>query len=137
MSHVSDDVLAAIALGDPDVDPADREHAESCPVCSEELAELDHVHTLLREEVGLRASHRVDPGPEVWQRVLAATRADADMDPPTGIPRKSPATTLPTPCPTKSREASEARPSGLGMPADTAAPWTSPMKASDAAGTRR
>ena len=38
MTHVSDDVLAAIALGDPDVGPADRDHVDSCPVCSEELA---------------------------------------------------------------------------------------------------
>jgi hypothetical protein len=73
MSHVSDDVLAAIALGDPDVSPADREHAESCPVCSEEVAELATVHGLLREEVGMRGAHRVDLGPQVWERVLAAT----------------------------------------------------------------
>jgi hypothetical protein len=79
MTHLTDDVLAAIALGEPDVAPDDLAHVNSCPVCSEELAELDHVHTLLREEVGLRASHRVDPGPEVWQRVLAATRADAPV----------------------------------------------------------
>ena len=76
MTHLTDEVLAALALGDPDVDAADREHAESCPLCSEEVAELASVHGLLREEVGMRASHRVDPGPEVWQRVLAATRDD-------------------------------------------------------------
>ena len=77
MTHLTDDVLAAIALGEPDVAPDDLAHVDSCPVCSEELAELDHVHTLLREEVGLRDAHRVDPGLEVWQRVLAATREDA------------------------------------------------------------
>jgi Anti-sigma-K factor rskA len=77
MSHVSDDVLAAIALGDPDVDPADREHAESCPVCSEELSELRQVSAMLRDEVGMRDAHRVDPGPQVWERVLAATSGEA------------------------------------------------------------
>lgn len=76
MSHVRDDVLAAIALGDPDVDPADREHAASCPVCSEELAELAHVNAMLRDEVGMRDGHRVDPGPQVWERVLAATNEE-------------------------------------------------------------
>jgi anti-sigma-K factor RskA len=76
MTHLNDEVLAALALGDSDVDPADREHAETCPVCSEEVTELASVHGLLRQEVGMRGSHRVDPGPEVWQRILAETRDD-------------------------------------------------------------
>jgi hypothetical protein len=76
MTHLTDEVLAAIALGDPDVDPADRQHAETCPLCSEEVAELTSVHGLLREEAGMRGTHRVDPGPQVWQRVLAATSED-------------------------------------------------------------
>ena len=76
MTHLTDEVLAAIALGDPDVDPADRQHAETCPLCSEEVAELISVHGLLREEAGMRGAHRVDPGPQVWQRVLAATSED-------------------------------------------------------------
>ena len=48
MSHVNDDVLAAIALGDADVSAEDRAHVESCPVCSQEVEELAHVHGLLR-----------------------------------------------------------------------------------------
>ena len=81
MTHVSDDVLAAIALGDPDVDPADRAHVDSCPVCSEELAELVHVQGLLREEVGMRGAHRVEPGPELWERIAAEAREDAAVEP--------------------------------------------------------
>jgi Anti-sigma-K factor rskA, C-terminal len=76
MTHLTDEVLAALALGDSDVDAADRQHAQTCPLCSEEVAELASVHGLLREEVGMRASHRVDPGPGVWQRVLAGTLDD-------------------------------------------------------------
>ena len=76
MTHVSDDVLAAIALGDLDVDPADRDHVDSCPMCSEELAELVQVHGLLREEVGMRGAHRVEPGPELWERIAAEARDD-------------------------------------------------------------
>ncbi|HEY6743664.1 MAG TPA: anti-sigma factor, partial [Lapillicoccus sp.] len=87
MTHVSDDVLAAIALGDPDVDPADHEHVSACPVCSEEVTELVQVHSLLREEVGMRSAHRVEPGPQVWERVLAATDEDAAPEPrPTAEP---------------------------------------------------
>ncbi|MFI5074944.1 MAG: anti-sigma factor domain-containing protein [Actinomycetales bacterium] len=81
MTHVSDDVLAAIALGDPDVDPADRAHVDSCPVCSEELAELVHVQGLLREEVGMRGAHRVEPGPELWERIAAEATGDAAVEP--------------------------------------------------------
>jgi hypothetical protein len=65
----------------PDVDPADRDHVDSCPVCSEELAELVHVHGLLREEVGMRGAYRVDPGPQVWEQVLAATSEDRSAAP--------------------------------------------------------
>ena len=71
-------------------------------------------------------------------RAPAALFSDvADMDPPTGMPRNTPAITFAAPCPTKSRDASEKRPSGLGNLADMAAPWTSPTNASDSAGTSR
>ncbi len=65
------------------------------------------------------------------------TSDDADIEPPTGIPWKSPARMLPAPCPTKSSDASVGEPSGFGNPAETPAPWTRPTKASDTAGTRR
>jgi hypothetical protein len=74
-------VLAAIALDEPDVDPADRAHVDSCPVCSEEVAELVRVRSLLREGVGMRGTHRVEPGPQVWERVLAATQGEEAAEP--------------------------------------------------------
>ena len=61
--------------------------------------------------------------------------AVADMDPPTGIPRNTPAITFATPCPMKSRDACGYLPSGLANLAEMAAPWTSPTNASDSAGT--
>ena len=67
----------------------------------------------------------------------AATIDEVDIDPPTGMPRKSPDTRLPAPCPMKLRDASAGFPSGLGTAAATAAPCTRPMSASDSAGTRR
>jgi hypothetical protein len=81
MTHVSDDVLAAIALDEPDVDPVDRAHVDSCPVCSEEVAELVRVRSLLREGVDMRGTHRVEPGPQVWERVLAATQGEEAAEP--------------------------------------------------------
>lgn len=80
MSHVSDDVLAAIALGDPDISPEDQAHVASCPVCSQEVAELVQVHGLLREEAGMRVPHRVDPGPAVWDRIVASTQEPVALE---------------------------------------------------------
>ena len=62
---------------------------------------------------------------------------DPDIDPPTGIPWKSPAAMLPAPCPTKSRDVSAGLPSGVGRLAPTAAPWMTPTKASEKAGISR
>jgi Anti-sigma-K factor rskA len=76
MTHVNDDVLAAIALGEADVDAADRTHVDSCPVCSQEVEQLTHVHGLLREEFGMHEAHRVEPGAQVWQRIATATAVD-------------------------------------------------------------
>ena len=63
------------------------------------------------------------------------TSDDADIEPPTGIPWNTPATTLPAPCPTKSLDASVADPSGFGNPAEIPAPCTRPTNANDTAGT--
>ena len=59
-------------------------------------------------------------------RAPAATlTAVCPTDPPTGWPRKSPASRLPTPCATKSRLVTERLPSGLGADSLTPAPWIS------------
>ena len=89
MTHVSDDVLAAVALGDPDVDPADRSHLDDCPVCAAEVAELAAVHDLVRHEAAVTDPPRVEPDPDVWARIAVATTdigsapAGTDPDPET------------------------------------------------------
>ena len=71
-------------------------------------------------------------------RAPAATiSADADIEPPTGMPRNTPETMLPTPWPMKLRESSAGLPSAFGTPAATAAPCTRPTNASESAGTAR
>ena len=70
MNHVTDETLAAIALGEHDVDPAARDHVGGCPVCSLEVAELAQVDALLRLEglpadaSGHRRGARGAPGAE-------------------------------------------------------------------------
>ena len=67
----------------------------------------------------------------------AAVSELADMDPPTGMPWNSPATTLPAPWPMKSALSSDGLPSSFGTAAATPAPCTRPTNANDAAGITR
>ena len=62
---------------------------------------------------------------------------DADTEPPTGMPRNTPAARLATPWPTKSRDASGYCPSGFGKFAEMPAPCTRPTNASETAGSNR
>ncbi len=80
MNHVTDETLAAIALGEPDVDPAARDHVGGCPVCSLEVAELQQVDALMRVEAasGEPARVRLEPSPGLWERIRAETTERAD-----------------------------------------------------------
>ena len=80
----------------------------------------------------------VSPATSGARRVRApAVRfsADADTEPPTGMPWNTPLATFAAPCATKSRDASAADPSGLAKPPEIPAPWTRPTNASASAGT--
>jgi hypothetical protein len=86
MNHVPDELLAALALGDDDVEAAVRDHVEDCPVCSLEVAELAQVHQLVRSEwvAGAAAGPtRLEPSPQVWQRILAGTSGRGEPGAPT------------------------------------------------------
>ncbi|MEP6630717.1 MAG: anti-sigma factor [Lapillicoccus sp.] len=82
MNHVTDETLAAMALGEHDVDPAARDHVGGCPVCSLEVAELTQVDALLhRERAPADASSavearavRLEPSAGLWTRILAETQ---------------------------------------------------------------
>ncbi len=63
--------------------------------------------------------------------------AEADTEPPTGMPWKIPDAMLPTPWPTKSRDASPYVPSAFGKLAEMPAPCTRPTKARESAGRTR
>jgi hypothetical protein len=68
-SHVDDDVLALLALGENAGSTADLAHVEECERCTDELASLTDVVGLARSggaDVAL-----VAPAPEVWDRVAA------------------------------------------------------------------
>ncbi|MGO4298847.1 anti-sigma factor [Leifsonia sp. RAF41] len=70
MSHSDPDVLAMLALGDPDVDEADAEHVMGCPECSAELARLTRVTRAARENGPLDFELK-EPSPAVWEGIRA------------------------------------------------------------------
>jgi len=89
--HVSDDVLALLALGEQAGTDAERAHVVDCTLCSDEVTALADVVGLARGGDAL-----VAPAPQVWDRVadeLGLTRADraddADVVVPLGRRRRS------------------------------------------------
>ena len=81
-SHVDDDVLALLALGETAGSTADLAHIEECERCSDELASLLDVVGLARS--GGPDAVLVAPAPQVWDRVaaelgLAGTPSSAEV----------------------------------------------------------
>ena len=80
-SHVDDELLALLALGEPAGSTADLAHVEECERCADELASLSDVVGLARS-AGADAA-LVAPAPAVWDRVSAelglSSSADADV----------------------------------------------------------
>ncbi|HYN68380.1 MAG TPA: anti-sigma factor [Ornithinibacter sp.] len=78
MTHPDDDVLAALALGEP-APSGVAEHAHGCPSCSGALATLRDTRTMLRAP----APVLVAPPPFVWEAVEAEiNREPADHSTP-------------------------------------------------------
>jgi hypothetical protein len=75
MTHLSEDVLAALALGEADVAQADRDHVQSCAACSAEVDALSRVRgTLVGADLAVAPDP--SPGPELWERIVAATSGE-------------------------------------------------------------
>lgn len=67
MSHIDQDVLALLALGDATPDVAERAHLEACDVCRAELDDFRRVVSVARPAPELL----VTPSPAVWQAIAA------------------------------------------------------------------
>ena len=91
MTHVDEEVLAALAIGDPDMGPADAEHVQSCPTCRAGVAALLRVQSLLRETPASSELER-NPDAAVWERIAAATTSDSAADSP-DLPSPGPSVT--------------------------------------------
>jgi len=96
MTHVPDEVLAALALGQTDVPPSDREHVRTCPECNAGLAQLRRVEQLLADSSAQPAEL---PDGRLWERIAAATApAPHGATPPAAVATpSSPGTEQPRP----------------------------------------
>ncbi|KMM45032.1 anti-sigma factor [Cellulomonas sp. A375-1] len=66
-THVDDDVLALLALGEDAGTPDERAHLALCERCAGEVAALSEVVGLARAA----DTEMVAPGPQVWERIAA------------------------------------------------------------------
>jgi anti-sigma-K factor RskA len=76
MTHPSDDALAGLLLGDPEVAASIAEHVVECDRCQEVLADLTDVQLLLHEYADIP---RPQPDPAVWERIVRATDASSGV----------------------------------------------------------
>lgn len=94
MSHLDEDLIAGIALGD-DADEAHRLHVEQCQVCAARLAEMEEIVGDVRS-VG-RVPDLLTPPDHVWKAIqdeISADDAAAEVDEFTAARlRKRPVTT--------------------------------------------
>jgi anti-sigma-K factor RskA len=85
VSHIEDELLAAVALGDADdLSLSEREHLQDCPSCRASLAELEAITA-----VGRTGRESLwEPPPQVLDRITAeATEAPATTSRPGAGPR--------------------------------------------------
>jgi hypothetical protein len=76
--HTNPEVLALLALGEDVGTTSEAQHALTCPVCSEEVAEMARIADVGRSS---RASDALAaPSPDVWRRISAELGFDAPGD---------------------------------------------------------
>ncbi|WP_440710705.1 anti-sigma factor domain-containing protein [Herbiconiux sp. YIM B11900] len=123
MTHIDDDALAMIALGDSGPSTAERAHLADCARCSEELAALSRAVQLGRAE---DAPELVAPSADVWTRISAelglAAETPAHPDArPSSVPA-SPAAQSPSVQPASPDQPPTASAAPAAPPAASAAP---------------
>ncbi len=68
MSHIQDEVLAALALGDREpLDESQEQHLRACRVCQDTLAQLDEITTIGRAG----REPLLDPEPQLLDQIMA------------------------------------------------------------------
>ncbi|WP_062524464.1 anti-sigma factor [Demequina rhizosphaerae] len=83
MRHCDDEVLAALALGEP-VDASDAAHVDSCETCAREVAELRELQGTLVDAGTV--GPLVAPPDGVWEGIDARVAAEDEADDPSVVP---------------------------------------------------
>src|SRR3978361_1787429 len=110
--HTNPEVLALLALAEDVGTPAERLHIESCPACSEGVAELARIADVGRSST---ASDLLSaPSPEVWARITAELGFDA----PARLRSGAPAGSGPSPAATTTPDATVTDLAARRVPAD-------------------
>lgn len=120
-SHVDDDLLALLALGEPAGTTADLAHIEECERCTDELAALTDVVGLARS--GGADATLVPPAPQVWDRVAAELGLARDAAPSSTLP---PAPVAPTSAPSADVASASSLASAPAVPASASDPSAPP-----------
>lgn len=85
-AHVEEELIAAVALGDAAVSPAQVEHIHGCSRCAGLLEQFDRVQDLLRRP-GLLEEDQPPVDPALWQRIADATREEPPSAEPLALRR--------------------------------------------------
>lgn len=97
-SHIDEDALALVALGEQSDDSAVRAHLDACAGCRAEVAALRSTVSVARSAVG--EVSLIEPPARVWQAVRGELGLDADLQPPSRparVPSAVSATSAPAP----------------------------------------
>lgn len=78
MTHLDDDELILYSFGEDAPDAAQREHLESCSLCSAELSALKRLVSAGR---ALDDAALIQPPDSVWQRIHAELELPAELEP--------------------------------------------------------
>lgn len=106
MTHIDEETLALLAIGEVGPSGAEAEHLAACPACRDELDDLRRVVSVARSAEGVAMER---PAPAVWDRIatdlgfdthaapVAAPLAAPDVRPaPSAVPEPAPSRTTAT-----------------------------------------
>lgn len=90
MSHIDDETLALHALGEPVLEPEQRDHLQTCPTCATTVQSLARVVDAARTPAAAAHGDLVAPSPGVWTRVRGELDLEASETRATAPPAEQP-----------------------------------------------
>ncbi|OIH93720.1 anti-sigma factor [Curtobacterium sp. MCBA15_001] len=101
MTHIDEETLALLAIGDTGPSGAQADHLAACPACRDELEDLRRVVSVARSAEGVALER---PAPAVWDRIATDLGFDTRVTSEQAV-EPVPAAAPPTPTPASSNVA--------------------------------